>query len=309
MPFRKTEVDRKLKCGVPVSMDEITETYLQTEQSPWGSVTPTPESMRKVVEMMGKASAAGLLMGDDGSPPPTDARDSAVHALGGEPMVAEVVGTDWGPMTPHGADIHIVMSQSTLAWSLVREPSAVGVMHFDQTTALDHVERGRFRFTSRNPEYADPSNPYGETDADLEFPDTDAGNGMLHKIAVRTHEVAPLFEPFRQRHERFGRLANLPVADWDSCPACGTTTADAQRVEHGLRCSSCRLCFTDPNTQPVVDEHDERAVLIATEPWRPLMETQVQYRDHLMVWSLRPQGSPGPLFVMAGELMEEVLDS
>lgn len=33
-----------------------------------------------------------------------------------------------------------------------------------------------------DPEYArslnHPSNPYGETDADTEFPDSDAGNGM-----------------------------------------------------------------------------------------------------------------------------------
>jgi hypothetical protein len=42
-------------------------------------------------------------------------------------------------------------------------------------------------------------------------------------------------------------------------------------------------------------------------PWRPLLETQIEYRDRMLIWVRRPIGQAvGPPFIMAAELLSSM---
>ncbi len=137
------------------------------------------------------------------------------------------------------------------------------------------------------------------------FPGTPDALTLYAKIEERIKALSEAYGPMR----RLLAAEHHPVATWGSCPIC--ESAIARRVEHGVECTACGHCFTDANFEPVPsDDAATLGALAATEPWRPVMETQVEYRDRMLVWTVRPREQViGPPFVMAGELLEAMREA
>jgi len=305
--FRRSEVDRKLKRGQAVTMQEIVATYTKyVRMPPGGQLTPTPESMRKTLEKVAYAESLGLLRREDreSARPESEARDAAIQELAGETIEAEAVIRDVGPLTPGGADAYVVASANTLAWALVDHPDAVGSMQFAQVTEVQGAG-GRLSLTEQDAVFAaslnDPTNPLGETDASFVFPDSDAGHALYSKISERLRALSPAFGEGHDEEEGIARLLAVEhqaVESWELCPVCESQIG--RRVEHGVECSSCGHCFTDPNYEPVPDDSAPGISLGGTKPWRPLFETQIEYRDRMLIWVSRPIGQAiGPPYLMS----------
>jgi ribosomal protein L37AE/L43A len=308
--FKKSEVDRKLKRGEPVTMQEIVSTYTTYEQTPWGQVIATPESVRKTVDKVAYAQSLGLLISDESDDAPSDAeaRTAAMQELAGEPIQAEAVIKDVAPLTPEGANAYMLASANIVAWALMDRPDAVGSMRFSQVIDAEG-ERGRLNLTQRDPQYAaslnDASNPFGETDAAFHFPDTDEGHELHSWIAERLRALSPAWGDQRAMIARLAAVEGQAVETWERCPVCESPIG--RRVEHGVQCSSCDYCFTDPNYEPVPDDSEPGVKIGGTMPWRPLLETQIEYRDRMLIWVRRPIGQAvGPPFIMAAELLSSM---
>ena len=241
---------------------------------------------------------------------PANAREAVLAFIQpDEQVLAEGVAMDVGPLTPAGASAYLVITEDRFAWALVEMPDMAAEMRFDQIVRVGGGGR-RAELTQRDPDYArelhDSSNPFGETDVALEFPDTAEGQALLaalHEEVLRHH---PEFTSVADVRARFDTVRNLPVAVWESCPVC--QHAVATRVDHAVSCSFCGRCFTDPNYQPVPsDAAASYGELAGVEPWRPLMETEVQYRDKVLVWVARPSGQVlGPPFIVDHALLDRL---
>ena len=287
---RKSEVDKKLRRGEPVTTEEIVEAYARYERTPWGSLTPAPESMQLVAKKAAEAERRGLLIHrQEGDPGTSAARLAALELLDAQDsIVAEGLAKDVGALTPAGAGAYVLMTETQLAWALVDHPDAAAAMRFDQIVRFGgQAEHGRLNLTERDASYAasldDPANPFGETDASLEFSDLDLLEAIVSRLML-VNEAR-----MRSVLARFAAMEGKPVAIWEECPVCQPRIT--LRVEHGAMCTTCSRCYTDANFQPVPsDAADSYGLLSRTEPWRPLMETQVAYRDRTLVWVARPPG-------------------
>jgi hypothetical protein len=237
---------------------------------------------------------------------PNLARAAALDLVNGHAaVVAEGVAMDVGPLTPDGAAAYVLVTEDQLAWALINHPDAAAEMRFDQIVRFGiQAEVGRLELTERDPGYAaslqDPTNPFGETDASLMFPDPSLLEAITHRIDLINRART------RSIQVRFAMLDGKPVATWDRCPVCESRIT--VRVEHGVMCSACLRCYTDPNFQPVPsDAANSYGTLSGTEPWRPLLETQIAYRDRTLVWVARPPGQViGPPFIMESELLDQL---
>jgi hypothetical protein len=112
------------------------------------------------------------------------ARRFVLDEAGAEPIVAEgtvaFMFTD-GVQTVW-PEVHIGITESRLLWAMVRHPDPVMSMTFGRMVRLEQP-MGQLFLTERNPEFADSSNPHGETDALFTFGD-DPASSRLREIIV-----------------------------------------------------------------------------------------------------------------------------
>lgn len=226
----------------------------------------------------------------------------------GETVQSEGPGWD---LSLNGAPAWIVITPRRVLWALFQRPDVVMDTSFDQVHETMEAE-GRIKLIARDPGYAamlkDPSNPLGETDTILGFPD-DLEYEMRSAIEAGLRKLSPAWADNRAALERFARRQGAPVTEWTDCPMCGGSVD--MRTAHSIRCGGkCGRYFTDPGFQPrVSDSPNTYGQLLGEDPWMPLLLAEIPMQDRTRPWIIRPQNQRvGPLILADGQLEQDALD-
>jgi hypothetical protein len=228
----------------------------------------------------------------------------------GEEILAEGEVLDLGL---GGLPAYLVVTRERLLWAVAKDPGTVMTMRFERISEAAS-RSGTMKLTECDPEYAtmlhDPDNPHGETDAVFGFAETETeklvGTNDLKDALYRgVVRLSPGWEEWREGAERFHQRQGIPVGTWQDCPMCGAGIAVS--LEHVIHCEGCNRFFSDPNWQPVVGEpsKDYRRELVAEEPWKPLLETQLPFVGRTLPWIPPPPWvEDGPIRIPDSSVIE-----
>lgn len=239
-----------------------------------------------------------------------EASRGAIHLRleAGETVESEGPGWD---VSLNGAPAWIVVTARRVLWALLQRPDVIMDTPFEKVHEAMKAE-GQIKLVARDPAYAtmlkDPSNPFGETDTILGFPE-DVDYQLRSAIESGLRKFSPAWADHRAAIEHFNQRQEAPVTRWTDCPMCGGSID--MRTEHAIHCGGkCGRYFTDPGFQPTVSESPNTyGQLLGDEPWMPLLLAEVPLQHRTRPWIIRPQSySVGPLIVADGHLEQDALD-
>jgi len=154
------------------------------------------------------------------------------------------------------------------------------------------------------PEALRQYNPSGQLDATFIFQATEEDEWLRMGLLARGGFPGPRDEGEEaQAVVRLRRQAVIKIPEWDLCPMCCHEMK--QSTENAARCGSNRHLFSAPGVEPIIDESEARfGEIVREEPWMPVIEADLQFVGHPLVWVLRPPGSSGPPKILDYEAIQ-----
>jgi hypothetical protein len=138
---------------------------------------------------------------------------------------------------------YIAVTPSRLLLCYTTDTETVYTVRFGDVQKCMH-RRGAVKLMARAPGMLDPEEAYELT---IEY-----GTQRTVEFAIidGLQRHSPLFRFNETTAERFERAAQVPVAQWLTCPACVGELDE--RVEHAAHCSRCGRYFADASLKPIV---------------------------------------------------------